>query len=69
MSENYNYCTSLLEDDEAKDWAMCGICMLLLAKPTTGCPEGHAFCLECYVKALKKSKTCPHCRADTRITK
>ena len=31
-------------------------------EPTSGCPEGHTFCRECYDKALLNQKKCPTCR-------
>ena len=54
---------------EGKDIATCPICMLMLALPTSGCPEGHAFCRECYLNWLEKEKSCPTCRYETDASK
>ena len=54
---------SWLED--GKDVAACPVCMFVLEEPTSGCPEGHAFCRACYLKELSRRKRCPSCRHDT----
>lgn len=30
--------------------------------PTSGCPEGHTYCRDCFKKALTKARRCPACR-------
>ena len=52
----------LLEDKV--DDSICALCFGVLAKPVSGCPEGHSFCRACYVKVLRRSNSrCPTCRA------
>ena len=45
----------------------CGICLQIMERPTSGCPEGHACCQACYETHLKHQKKCPTCRAPTSI--
>ncbi|KAJ1478779.1 hypothetical protein T484DRAFT_1960447, partial [Baffinella frigidus] len=52
--------------EEGKDLATCGVCKMVLEQPTTGCPEGHAFCRQCYVAELALSKQCPTCGHATK---
>ena len=54
---------------EGKDIATCPICMLMLALPTSGCPEGHVLCRQCYVAELHKRQQCPTCESPTDITR
>ena len=54
---------SLLE--EGKDLAACTVCMFVLERPTSGCPEGHVFCGDCYATWLGHTNTCPTCRQPT----
>lgn len=53
--------------EEGKDLATCGVCKMVLEQPTTGCPEGHAFCRQCYVAELALSKQCPTCGHATKV--
>eukprot|EP01041_Mallomonas_annulata_P010707 gene10707-22356_t len=41
---------------------ICSICMDVFKDPTQ-CPSGHLFCRTCIVEVLKKSASCPICRA------
>ena len=52
----------LLEDKV--DESICALCFGVLARPVSGCPEGHSLCRACYVKVLRRSdSSCPTCRA------
>eukprot|EP01041_Mallomonas_annulata_P008152 gene8152-16761_t len=42
---------------------ICSICMDVLNDPTQ-CTEGHLFCRTCIIEHLKKSASCPTCRAE-----
>eukprot|EP00290_Baffinella_frigidus_P050073 CAMPEP_0180397388 /NCGR_PEP_ID=MMETSP0989-20121125/35998_1 /TAXON_ID=697907 /ORGANISM="non described non described, Strain CCMP2293" /LENGTH=64 /DNA_ID=CAMNT_0022399819 /DNA_START=71 /DNA_END=262 /DNA_ORIENTATION=+ len=55
---------SLLEDGDGRDLATCDVCMLMMEIPTSGCPEGHAFCKKCIIAWLQKNSGCPNCRHD-----
>jgi len=50
---------------EKKEKATCSVCLMVLEHPTSGCPEGHVFCRQCYVAELCKRKQCPTCRHST----
>ncbi|KAJ1494541.1 hypothetical protein T484DRAFT_1765258, partial [Baffinella frigidus] len=50
-----------LLEDKVED-SICALCFGLLAKPVSGCPEGHSFCRVCYIKALRERRLCPTCR-------
>ena len=56
-----------LEDGE--NTPQCPVCMMLLDKPTSGCPEGHLLCRGCYVESLSTRKKCPICNHPTDETK
>ena len=55
--------------EEGKDTATCPLCFLVLDQPTSGCPEGHALCNECYVEELTHRERCPTCRHPTNKSK
>ena len=48
--------------EDGKDVAACPVCMVVMEQPTSGCPEGHAFCRQCLVTELTQRKRCPTCR-------
>ena len=54
---------------EGKDIAACPICHEVLEIPTSGCPEGHVFCLACYTTWLETKDTCPTCRWPTEASR
>ena len=58
-----------LEDEEGKDTATCPVCANVLQQPTSGCPEGHALCRNCYFSCLAQKKECPICRHPTDYSK
>ena len=44
----------------------CGVCLMLMEQPTSGCSEGHCLCKACYLKILQDDKrACPSCREPT----
>ena len=43
---------SMLVDGEGKDLATCSVFLLVMENPASGCPEGHAFCRECFLAWL-----------------
>ncbi|KAJ1494452.1 hypothetical protein T484DRAFT_1877599 [Baffinella frigidus] len=48
--------------EKPPDDFICQVCMNVLQQPTSGCPEGHCYCKECYVKALQNiggNRSCP----------
>jgi len=54
--------------EKPPDDFICQVCMNVLQQPTSGCPEGHCYCKECYVKALQNiggNRSCPSCRYPT----
>ena len=55
--------------EEGKDMAECPVCWLVLEQPTSGCPEGHALCHQCYVAELHRRKQCPVCSHATDESK
>ena len=44
------------------DDIVCALCLGVLVVPTSGCPQGHTFCLRCYGEALQNRLECPTCR-------
>ena len=56
--------------DECED-STCALCLGILAKPVTACPEGHSFCKSCLTQWLCSKRQCPTCRAkisrETRL--
>jgi hypothetical protein len=55
--------------EEGREMAECPVCFMVLEHPTTGCPEGHALCRQCYVAELHKRKECPTCQHATDETR
>jgi hypothetical protein len=55
--------------EEGKDTATCTLCMMVLEQPTSGCPNAHALCKECYDRWLMHKKECPTCRHPTDESK
>ena len=55
--------------EEGRDTATCALCTMVLKEPTSGCPQGHAVCKECYVEELSHRKKCPICRDPTDESK
>ena len=51
--------------EEGQDTATCTLCLMVLEQPTSGCPDGHAACNECYDEELSHRKRCPICRHPT----
>jgi hypothetical protein len=43
------------------DDCVCRLCLGVMQEPSSGCPEGHCFCSDCYVKELRERKQCPTC--------
>jgi uncharacterized coiled-coil protein SlyX len=54
-----------LEEERDKEMAKCPVCYMLLDQPTTGCPEGHALCRQCFVMELSLRHKCPLCQHPT----
>ncbi|KAJ1470992.1 hypothetical protein T484DRAFT_1845638 [Baffinella frigidus] len=52
-----------LEDGREK--ATCPVCIMVMERPTAGCPDGHALCLNCYATELSYRKKCPLCQHPT----
>ena len=42
--------------------SQCALCLGVMVKPVSGCPEGHSFCKPCYGEALVHDDRCPTCR-------
>ncbi|KAJ1468361.1 hypothetical protein T484DRAFT_1855535 [Baffinella frigidus] len=58
--------------EKPPDDYICQVCMNVLQQPTSGCPEGHCYCKECYVKILQNiggNRSCPSCRFPTNVGK
>ena len=51
-----------LLEEKCKD-CECALCLGVMVKPVSGCPQGHSFCHACFAKALTQDKRCPTCRA------
>jgi hypothetical protein len=47
----------LLEDESKMDGCLCPTCKMVIEEATSGCPDGHAFCHDCYKEGMK----CPSC--------
>ena len=41
---------------------VCALCFGVMVVPSSGCPQGHAFCGACLDKALRERPLCPTCR-------
>lgn len=54
-------------DGEVDEHLLCSICTLILKQPTSGCPQGHSFCAECYKEAFVHTPKCPTCRHPTEL--
>ena len=50
-----------LLEEECED-SHCALCLGVMVKAVSGCPEGHSFCRVCLSKALVHDDRCPTCR-------
>jgi hypothetical protein len=54
--------TELVQQGFLTGFSSLQICLNVLDVPTSGCPEGHTYCHECFRKVMQKQRRCPACR-------
>ena len=54
--------TELVQQGFLTGFSSLQICLNVLDVPTSGCPEGHTYCRECFRKVMQKQRRCPACR-------
>jgi len=63
----------LVEGQANEEACTCGVCLMLMEEPTSGCSQGHCLCNLCYVRILEEAtpaqSVCPVCKEKTNKKK